>query len=80
MTGEDDDRDLLHLYRAQARELPRAALDANILAAARTADKRWWMLLCPPPLPPGWCWFSPPRHDPQTPAAPAHRYRAGRPV
>jgi hypothetical protein len=41
---EDDDSDLLRLYRSHARELPPVALDAKILAAARTSHARWWLL------------------------------------
>lgn len=42
--NDEDDHDLTQLYRAQAQELPCAALDAKILKASRGVDKRWWLL------------------------------------
>lgn len=69
MRTEEDDRDLLRLYRAQAQELPGAALDARILAASRAAGMRRWLLALLPAAAVAACLIlalQPARHMPAT--------------
>jgi hypothetical protein len=77
VSNEDDDSDLLQLYRAQAKAMPPPALGARILVASRTSHARWWLLATAAAAACLLLAFQMQPHQSQTPPRPVARYVPG---